>query len=122
MSDRSLAQQANVLITKYVKLYTEKYGTAPVINRYRDKWGFTDMLNDLGKVDSAKVIEYYFSLRVRHDLMALFKSYDELHKNRLADEEDKRRVAQLHKETAKRVKEWKDSNGNRGTSGTGGSL
>lgn len=111
MSDRSLAQQANALITKYVKQYTAKYGTAPLINRYRDKWGFTDMINDLGKVDASKVIDYYFHLTKDHNLIDLFRSYDELHRNRLADEEDARQVAQLEKETAKRVKEWMERNG-----------
>ena len=111
MSDRSLAQQANALITKYVKLYTAKYGTAPLINRYRDKWGFTDMINDLGKIDASKAIDYYFKLTKDHNLIELFRSYDELHRNRLADEEDARRVAQLEKETAKRVKEWMERNG-----------
>ena len=123
MSDRSLAQQANALITKYVKLYTDRYGTAPTVNRYRDKWGFTDMLNDLGKADAEKVLVYFFALRLTdHTLIALFRSYDELHKNRLAEEEDKRGVAQLHKETAKRVKEHLEKHGNRGTSGTSSSV
>jgi hypothetical protein len=85
------------------------------VNRYRDKWGFSDMLTDLGKADAEKAIVYYFSLRVRHDLIDLFRRYDELHKWRLADEEDKRRVAKLHKETAKRVKEWQQRNGDGGT-------
>ena len=106
MSARSLAQHANALITKYVKLYKERYGEAPVINRYRDRWGFQNMIEDLGKGDADKVIAYYFSLDKVHDLIDLFRSYDELHKNRLADEEDRRRVAQLEIETAKRVKEY----------------
>jgi hypothetical protein len=122
MSDRSLAQQANALITKYVKLYTERYDVAPVINRYRDKWGFTDMLNDLGKADSGKVLEYYFGLRGPHTLVDLFRRYDELHKWRLADEEDKRRVAQLHKDTAKRVKEYLERNGDGGTGSSSSSV
>lgn len=122
MSDRSLAQQANALITKYVKLYTDKYGTAPVVNRYRDKWGFSDMLSDLGKTDAGKVVEYYFTLRHRHDLIDLFRRYDELHKWRLADEEDKKRVAQLYKDTAKRVKEWQERNGDSGTGSSSSSV
>lgn len=106
MSARTLVQQANALITQYVRLYKEKHGTAPVVNRYRDKWGFQNMIEDLGKDDAVKVVVYYFSLTKIHDLIDLFRSYDELHKNRLADEEDRRRVAQLEKETAQRVKEY----------------
>jgi hypothetical protein len=106
MTARTLAQQANVLITKYVKLYKEFHGDAPVINRYRDKWGFQNMIEDLGKGDAEKVVAYYFTLTKPHDLNDLFRNYDELHKNRLADEEDVRRVAKLHEETAKRVKEY----------------
>lgn len=111
MSERSLAQQANALITKYVKLYQQKYGEKPTINRYREKWGFQAMIEDLGKDDAEAVIVYYLSLTIRHELLELFRTYDELHKNRLADEEDKRRVAKLHEETARRVKEYLERNG-----------
>jgi HEPN domain-containing protein len=122
MTARSLAQQANALITSYVKLYKDKYQTAPIINRYRDRWGFQAMIEDLGRSDAQAVLLYYFELSGSHDVTTLFRSYDELHKQRLAEEEDKRRVAQLHIETAKRVKEWLEKNGKRGTSGTSGGL
>lgn len=116
MTGGQKAQLAHALITKYVKLYTEKHGEPPLINRNRDKWGFSDMVEDLGKADAHKVVEYYFGLRKpAHTLAELFRTYDELHKQRLADEEDKRRVAQLHKETAERVKKWKEQHGERGT-------
>lgn len=106
MTDKTVVQQANALITKYVKLYEQTHGSKPLVNRYRDKWGFKSMIEDLGRDDAAKVIDYYFSLTKLHDLIDLFRSYDELHRNRLADEEDARRVAQLQIETAKRVKEY----------------
>lgn len=107
MSERSLAQQANALITKYVKLYTDKYGQAPVINRYRERWGFQSIIEDLGRDDANAVLEYYFSLRGRdHTVPDLLRSYDELHKWRLADDKDKREVARLHEETARRAEEY----------------
>jgi hypothetical protein len=111
VSDRTLAQQANALITKYVNLYEKAHGKKPQLNRYREKWGFQSMIEDLGRDDAEAVIAYYLSLTKPHDLIELFRTYDELHKQRLADEDDKRRVAQLHIETAKRVKEWLEKNG-----------
>lgn len=111
MSNQSLAQQANALITKYVKLYKDKYGIDPTINRYRERWGFQASIEDLGRDDAQKALDYYFILDGPHDVQRFLRSYDELHKMRLADEEDKRRVAQLHEETAKRVKEWMERNG-----------
>lgn len=111
MSERTLAQQANALITRYIKAYTEKYGTAPLINRYRDKWGFQSMIEDLGNADAALAIDYYLVRNGPHTLVELFRSYDALHTQRLAEEEDQRRVARLHLETAQRVKEWKERNG-----------
>jgi hypothetical protein len=108
VSERSLAQQANALITKYVKLYTDRYGKAPVINRYRERWGFQSVIEDLGRGEADAVLEYYFSLRMDHSVQNFLRSYDELHKNRLADEKDKRRVAQLHIETQRRVQEYLD--------------
>lgn len=111
MSERSLAQQANALITKYVKLYTGRYGFPPTVNRYRERWGFQASIEDLGGADANKALEYFFILDGPHDVQRFLRSYDELHKQRLADEEDKRRVARLHEETAKRVKEWMERNG-----------
>lgn len=122
MTARSLAQQANGLITRYVKLYTQRYGKAPAINRYRERWGFQSAIEDLGKDDAQRALDYFFILDGPHEVQRFLRSYDELHKQRLADEEDKRRVAQLHKETAKRVKEFLEKNGNRGTSGPSSSV
>lgn len=106
MSERSLAQQANALITKYVTLYTERYGVKPTMNRYRERWGFQAIIEDLGRDDANAVVVYYLSLRVTHTVQELLRTYDELHKNRLADEKDKRAVAKLHEETAQRAKEY----------------
>lgn len=111
MTARTLAQQANALITKYVKHYTEKYGKAPVINRYRERWGFQSVIEDLGKDDAEKALKYFFILDGPHEVQRFLRTYDELHKMRLADEEDKKRVAQLHEETARRVKEWMERYG-----------
>lgn len=112
MSDRTLAQQANALITKYVKLYTAKHGVKPVMNRYREVWGFKAIIEDLGKTDAEKVIEYYLGLRkTRHDVQELLRNYDELHKNRLADEKDIKDREKLAVETARRVKEYLDKHG-----------
>jgi hypothetical protein len=122
MTARTLAQQANVLITRYVKLYGEKYGEKPTVNRYRERWGFQAAIEDLGRTDAEKAIEYFFILDGPHDIPTFLRRYDELHKMRVADEEDKRRVAKLHEETAKRVKEWQERNGTRGTSGSSGGV
>lgn len=122
MTARTLAQQANALITKYVKLYEVKYGIKPTVNRYRERWGFQSAIEDLGKPDAEKAIDYFFILDGPHDIPSFLRRYDELHTMRLADEEDKRRVAQLHIETAERVKEWMKRNGTGGTSSSGGSV
>ena len=112
MSDRTLAQQANALITKYVKLYTEKHGQAPVINRYRERWGFQAIIEDLGRDDANKVVEYYIGLRkTSHEVPELLRTYDELHKNRLADEKDIKEREKLRVETARRVKEYLEKHG-----------
>lgn len=122
MTARSLAQQANALITKYVKLYEARYGVKPTVNRYRERWGFQAAIEDLGRSDAEKAIEYFFILDGPHDIPSFLRRYDELHTMRLADEEDKRRVAQLHRETAQRVKEWMERNGTGGTSSPGSGV
>ena len=111
MTARSLAQQANALITKYVQHYTGKYGVKPTVNRYRERWGFQAAIEDLGRADAEAALAYFFILDGPHDVPTFLRRYDELHKMRLADEKDKRDVAKLHEETAKRVKEWLEKNG-----------
>lgn len=97
----------NALISLYEKLFKEKYNRKPSINRYKDKWGFQDMLKDLGPVESREVIEYYFETnRPGHPLLQLFRNYDEISKRKAEKADDEKRRAELRAATKKLVQEF----------------
>lgn len=100
------AQKANALISHYVKLYKAKYNKDPVINRNRDKWGFVDMLADLGEQNAYHAVDYYFETkRPGHPLRALFSNYDDLHKRRLDKIQDAAKREEIMKRTRQVVEE-----------------
>jgi hypothetical protein len=109
----------NALITYFIAVYTRVHDVPPLINRYKEKWGFADMLEDLGFEGGKNVIDYYLGLQmVDHTTIHLFRNYERYARaisERAADEE---RRAELRKETELRVAEWRASHGSNGTDST----
>lgn len=106
------AQKANALITHYVKLYKAKYKKEPEINRYRERWGFQAMIEDLGDAEARLVIEHYFETgKIGHPVQYLLHNYDRLAKIRRELEEDKANRLRLREQTRLRVQEWERVNG-----------
>lgn len=113
VAQATLNKQANALITLYVNLYNDKYGRGPQVNRYREKWGFLSMIEDLGYQRAQEVVTYYFNTgRVGHPVQQLLFNYDKLDKvmREIADDEAKR--AEIRAATEKRVREWESARGN----------
>ena len=116
VAQSTLTKQANGLVTQYIKNWTDKYGKAPVINRYKEKWGFQDMVQDLGYERAKEVVDYYFNTgRLGHPTTYLIYNYETLHKIMLEREADRENMARLAKETEQRVKEWEEKLGNQGS-------
>ena len=108
-----LTKQAYVVLTYFLKKYEDRYKRKPMNwNRYRDKWGFQSMVEDVG-VDRAKeIIDYYFDTnKPGHTAAFLFNNYDRINNRMIESEEDKVRRAQLMVESAERVKQWREKNG-----------
>ena len=102
--------QINTLVSLYLKLYKEKYSfDPPGFNRFRDKWGFRDMIEDLGMARSKEVITYYFDTRhIGHPVQQLFYNYDRLSDLMKEREEDEKNRERLRAETEARVKAWRE--------------
>lgn len=99
-------QQAHALITKFEKLWKKQYGKDYVGNRHADRWGFEDMITDLGYDESQKVVEYYFNLGVPgHPRSTLLYRYDELSDQRKRVENYKARQRELMEATERLVNE-----------------
>lgn len=113
MATKATTAQINSMINRYLKNYEGVYGQRPQdFNRFREKWGFRDMIEDLGYSRSEQIVDYYFETRhVGHPVNTLFYEYDKLDKiltERAADEENR---ARLRRESEQRVKEWREKHG-----------
>ena len=107
----TIAQKANALVSLYIKLYAEKYGVQPTVNRYREKWAFQDMITDLGEQGAKNVVTFYFKTgRVGHPIQHLMYNYDSLYKIMLESEEDAKNREILRRETEKRIRELEAKN------------
>lgn len=116
VAQSTLTKQANALVTQFIKNYTGKYGSAPVLNRYKEKWAFQDMISDLGYDRAQKVVDYYFRTnKPFHPVQYLAYNYERLNKVMLEREEDNRKLEQIARETEIRVKEWEEKLGNQGS-------
>jgi hypothetical protein len=108
----TVAKQANALISLYEKNYIERYDHKPNTNRFREKWGYQDMIHDLGYDQARKVVDYYFNLpKVSHPVLFLHQNYDKINEALIEKEEDEIKRAELRRETEKRVKEFDSKNG-----------
>jgi len=116
VAQSTLTKQANGLVTLYIKSWTEKYDKQPNINRFKHKWAFQDMIEDLGYDRAKKVVDYYFrTQKLGHPIEYLIYNYDRLNKIMLEREADNENLARLAKETEKRVKEWEEKLGHQGS-------
>lgn len=112
MAQDTITKQANGLVTLYSKVFADKYGHAPKMNRYREKWGFQDMITDLGYDRAKEIVEYYFKTsKPGHPVAFLLQNYDKINNyyDEKKDDEERRRA--LRAQTAERVREWEEAHG-----------
>jgi hypothetical protein len=99
-------QLSFALVDLYALCYEKKLGRKPTINRYREKWGFQDMLDSLGYERSCEVIEYYFTTTNNYSPVNLFNNFDRLHEAITKRDLDRQRRKKLQEQTRKMVEEW----------------
>lgn len=100
-------QRPYVLLSLYIKRFEGRYGRKPEVNRNRDKWGFADMIDDLGMDRAREVVEWFFDTDVNHTLRGLFSTYDRISSEIDAKYEDKKRLAELRLSTKSKVEEYR---------------
>lgn len=105
MDAKTKTRKVNALMTKYIQLYEDRYGVKPKFNRYTEKWGFENMLEDLG-FEAMPTLEYYFTLARRvHTTSELLRGYPEFNEWRTQDIEDEENRRLLAIKTKERVEE-----------------
>jgi hypothetical protein len=111
---QDVAKLAYALIDLYIVEYTARFSRKPDVNRFKSKYGFQDMVNDLGYEKSQKVVKHYVSSnRPSITINDLLYNYDKINSVIEQIEEDNARKAILRAETKARVEEWEAKNGKR---------
>jgi hypothetical protein len=99
------------LMDKYVAAYSNKFGRKPEINRYREKWGFGDMIESIGYERSLAVIEFYFlTSQDIYSPAKLFNTFDKLDVALAERDADRAKRTKVREETERRVREWESRN------------
>lgn len=95
------------LIDLYAMLYKERYGRKPAnLNKYRDRWGFSDMIESIGYDDSVEVLKHYFRLdRPSHTTGWLFNNFDTMYQEIKIIQEDRERRRKIRERTERLIKE-----------------
>jgi len=111
------AKDVNALLTYFVKVYKQHYGAAPTnFNRYAKKWGFTDMLTDLGFDRTTELIDYFFESTGPHNVESLLREYGDYNESFEAALKDKQKRNELAIETQRRVQAYRAAKQSRTTS------
>lgn len=104
VAQSTLNKQANALISLYIQEFVGKYKRQPQINRYKSKWGFDAMVQDLTYETAQEVVKYYFRTeRTGHDIAFLHNNYEKIAQFYKEKQEDEERRRVLREETRRRV-------------------
>ena len=108
-------QQCHALITYYTKLFKQKYGTEPVVNRHAARWGFDSILQGMPPADAKALLDFYFTTNAgkRHNLDWFFYHYHELQESQTEADKDRAAREKLRRESQIRAEEWR-ARGNTG--------
>jgi hypothetical protein len=107
MAKATKAQEPMILMGLYAKHYKEVYGTTLVLNRYKWKFSFIDVIETLGFEEACEIVEYYFSIPSsnKHDVKFFLNNFDRMIQIREEKAQDAERTRLLLEQTRKRVEE-----------------
>lgn len=102
MARSSADKEAYALLSEYSRLYRDKYGSTPVLNKYKEKWAMLSLLEDFGRDGVESTLEYYFKLsKDGHPLTWFVNNFTTVHTSRL----NARKDAMLREEQRKKTQE-----------------
>lgn len=111
MSKAERLKQANELVTMYILLFKEKFGKSPVINRYKQRFALSDILEDMSFDDLKTLLKYYVKVDAEPSLTSFCYEYDELYMKMQRDAKDTLERNQIRKETEERVRKFRERYG-----------
>jgi hypothetical protein len=93
-------KDAYSLLSDYSGLYRVRYGQSPVLNKYKEKWGMSSLVEDFGKDEVYKTLTFYFRTnREGHSLSWFYNNFSTIHLSRLSSEKDDRIRAESREKT-----------------------
>jgi hypothetical protein len=97
------------VISKYQSLYSQKYGHEITVNKYKEKWAVSSLIDDFGYDTVCQCLEYYFKTsKEGHPLSYFFFNFEQI-KSMMGDQErDDQLRAERRRKTAELVKEYLD--------------
>lgn len=105
------ATAAYALLSYYAKLYKDRYGVTPTINKYKEKWAASSILEDYDKETAHKVLEYYFKMQKEgHPLNWFYNNFDVLLDRINDSEKDQQLRKERRAQTALLRQEWLNGN------------
>jgi hypothetical protein len=93
-----------ILLSLYTNLYKEKYGKAPTLNKFREKWAMQDVIDSVGFDRARELLEYYFGLsKTGHPLQFFYYNFDKMDFLKKEIDKDKLNRQRLLEETRQMV-------------------
>lgn len=111
MSKAERFKQANELVTLYITLFKQRFGKSPVLNRYKQRFALSDILEDMAFEDLETLLKYYIKVDAEPSLTNFCYEYDELYVKMQRDAKDDQERHQLRRETEQRVREFRERYG-----------
>lgn len=109
MAASSVDKDAFALLSEYLRLYELRYKKKPIVNKYKEKWGMSSLVDDFGKEDVSSTLKYYFKInREGHSLSWFYNNFSTVHLSRLAAEKDDKIRAAAREKTRQLRAEYLD--------------
>lgn len=111
------AKDCHALSSYYEKVFQDKYGYKPTINRNTARWGWEGILSGgMKMVEVKSLIDFYFETGTtnKHSLQWFFYNYDQVIQTRQEVISDREHREKLRRESQARAKEWRERFGDKG--------
>lgn len=90
-----------MLLTEYSNLYRDKYGKAPRLNKFREKWAMQDVIDSVGYDTARELLGYYFrTTKNGHPLNFFYNNFDRIQvhmENSIKDRETRKNIMEATK-------------------------
>jgi len=98
------SREPYILLSIYQNMYQEKYGKAPFLNKYREKWAMQDVIDSVGFDRARDLIEYYFTTgKHGHPIQFFFFNLDKIDIIQREVQKDKKNRKALQEATKRLV-------------------